>query len=209
MDHLAPLEPQRARRRAQLVAVTAHIVANYGVDAVNHLLVAELAGCARTLVYKYFARREDLLYAVIEAFDDGRERLDLRDFVRRLGDAGATRHERGQTARQRLERVWQPDDWQPEALELRLAVLTLIRDVHLGAGLGDHQADLEHWIDERLHQPLRQLGLGPIQVKIVVDGILAVQHHVVEAGLNHEISREDAIDLVLLATRRLLQMFRT
>jgi hypothetical protein len=83
-----------------------------------------------------------------------------------------------------------------------------IEDVHLGAALGDHQADLEHWIDEPLHEPLRQLGLGPLQVKIVVDGILAVQHHVIEAGLNREISREDAVDLIFVATQRLLQIFR-
>jgi AcrR family transcriptional regulator len=205
----APLETQRERRRAHLVAVTAHVIATYGVDAVNHTLVAELAGCARTLVYKYFSRREDMLHAVLEAFDDGRERLDLRHHSRRVIEAGrAKRKPEPTTGRARLEQLWQPQDWTPEALELRLAVLTLIRDVHLGAALGDHQAELERWIDERLHQPMRQLGLGPIQVKIVVDGILALQHHVTEAGLHGEITREDALDLMFLANQRMLELFR-
>jgi AcrR family transcriptional regulator len=205
----APLERQRERRRAHLVAVTAHVIATYGVDAVNHTLVAELAGCARTLVYKYFSRREDMLHAVLEAFDDGRERLDLRHHSQRVIAAGrGARTKEPSVGRARLEQLWQPDDWTPEALELRLAVLTLIRDVHLGAALGDHQAELETWIDERLHQPMRQLGLGPIQVKIVVDGILALQHHVTEAGLHGEITREDAIDLMFLASQRMLDLFR-
>ena len=205
----APLESQRERRRAHLVAVTAHVIATYGVDAVSHTLVAELAGCARTLVYKYFSRREDMLHAVLEAFDDGRERLDLRHHSRRVMEADkATRRLEPSSGRARLEQLWQPEDWTPAALEHRLAVLTLIRDVHLGAALGDHQAELERWIDERLHQPMRQLGLGPIQVKIVVDGILALQHHVTEAGLHGQITREDALDLMFLANQRLLELFQ-
>jgi AcrR family transcriptional regulator len=166
--------------------------------------VAELAGCTRTLVYNYFSRRDDLLYAVIEAFDDGRERLDLRQAAPCMVDGP---HADEASGRERLESVWQPDDWQPEALELRLAVLTLIRDVHLGAALGDHQTDLERWIDDRLHEPLRRIGLAPIEVKIVVDAILAVQHHVTEAGLDGEISREAGLDLMFLVIQRTLQIF--
>jgi AcrR family transcriptional regulator len=199
----APLENQRERRRAQLVAVAAHVVATFGVDAVSHALVAELAGCTRALVYNYFSRREDLLYAVIEAFDDGRERLDLRHSAPLMIGPDAVEA----AGRARFESVWQPEDWQPDALELRLAVLTLIRDVHLGAALGDHQTDLERWIDERLHEPLRQIGLAPIEVKIFVDAVLAVQHHVTEAGLNGEIGREAGVDLMFLVIQSTLRIF--
>ena len=208
MNQPAPLENQRARRRAHLVAIAAHVVATYGVDAVNHTLIAELAGCTRPLVYNYFPRREDLLHAVLEAFDDGRERLDLRHHLKRVTEAGKGAGAADLlTGRARLEQLWQPEDWTPEALELRLAVLTLIRDVHLGAALGEHQAELERWIDERLHEPMRQFGLGPIQAKVVVDSILALQHHVTEAGLHGDITREEALDLMFLANLRILQLF--
>jgi len=207
MAQPAPLANQRARRRAHLVEVAAHVIATYGVDAVNHALVAELAGCTRTLVYNYFSRREDLLYAVIESFDDGRERLDLREICQWLRDHPTWKKATAK-GRTRLEQLWQPEDWRPEALELRLAVITLIRQIHLGTPLGEHQADLERWIDARLHEPLRELGLGPIQVKIVVDTILALQHHVVEAGLNGEITRDEAIDLILQSSGGVLGLFR-
>ena len=203
----APLETQRERRRTHLVDVTAHVIATYGVDAVSHALVAELAGCTRTLVYNYFSRREDLLYAVIESFDDGRQRLDLREICHWLQEHPTWKKTTAK-GRAQLEELWRPDDWRPEALELRLAVITLIREVHLGTALGDHQADLERWIDTRLHEPLRELGLAPIQVKIVVDTLLALQYHVVEAGLNGELSREEAIDLILQSSGKVLGLFR-
>jgi AcrR family transcriptional regulator len=198
-----PLESQRERRRAHLVSVAAHIVATFGVDAVSHALVAELAACTRTLVYNYFSRREDLLYAVIEAFDDGRDRLDLRQSAPLLIGPDADEA----SGRERFESLWQPQDWQPDALELRLAVLTLIRDVHLGAALGEHQADLERWIDDRLHEPLRQIGLAPIEVKIFVDAILSVQYHVTAAALNGDISREAGVDLMFGVIQSTLRIF--
>lgn len=203
MQRPLPLESQRERRRAHLVRVAAHVIASFGVDAISHALIAELAGCTRTLVYNYFSRREDLMYAVIEAFDDGRERVDLRQSVPLMIGPGANEV----SGRERFESLWQPADWQPEALELRLAVLTLLRDVHLGAELGDHQAELERWIDERLHEPLRQIGLGPIEVKVFVDVILAVQYHVTAAGLRGEMSRDAGVDLMFAVIQNTFKAF--
>ena len=74
LDGLA-LEPHGDRRRRQLVRVAAHIIEDEGVDSLRMPRVAEIAGCARSLVYRYFPRREDLFFAVISEWY---ERLEER-----------------------------------------------------------------------------------------------------------------------------------
>ena len=73
---------QAERRRRQLVAVVAHLVVTRGVAEVSHASVAKVAGCARSLVYRYFPRQEDLLYSLLSAFSEelGR-RMTLDDEI--------------------------------------------------------------------------------------------------------------------------------
>ena len=71
---------QAERRRKQLVAVVAHLVVTLGVAAVSHASVAKVAGSARSLVYRYFPRQEDLLYSLLHAFsEDLGRRMTLAD----------------------------------------------------------------------------------------------------------------------------------
>lgn len=63
------LESQGQRRRAQLVRVAAMLIERDGVDNLRMAGVAKAAGCARQVVHTYFARREDLLRAVLVEFD--------------------------------------------------------------------------------------------------------------------------------------------
>lgn len=65
-----PLESQAERRRAQLIRIAAALIETEGIDAVTMASVAELAGCTRTQVHRYFAKREDLLAAVVHDFND-------------------------------------------------------------------------------------------------------------------------------------------
>ena len=77
-----PLPSQAERRRAQLIAIAAALIESDGMDSVTMASVAELAGCTRTQVHRYFARREDLLAAVVTDFTTRlRERLAGGDAV--------------------------------------------------------------------------------------------------------------------------------
>ena len=57
---------QAAERRRQLVRVASRLIEEGGVESLTLPGTSERAGCARTLVYRYFASREDLLMAVLE-----------------------------------------------------------------------------------------------------------------------------------------------
>lgn len=64
---------QARERRRQLVAIARDLIEREGIGAVTLPRVTELAGCARTLAYRYFASRDELFAAVVE---DYFERLD-------------------------------------------------------------------------------------------------------------------------------------
>ena len=204
-----PLESQAERRRAHLIAVAAHLIVTQGVDAVSHAAVGEVAGCARTLVYRYFPRREDLLYAILVEFG---EQIDAR--VRRE-DARAAfvalkNGRRGRmTAESRtlLESLWRPDDWQRDVLEFRLAVVILARDANLRGVIGDHRAAHQESIEQNVARALRTVGLQPIEVDLVVDAMLSAQHHVIKAGLAGQMTREEAIELLHHWTVQAVQAF--
>src|SRR5262245_50770507 len=74
---LRALEPQRERRRRQLLEVAAQLIVDEGVDALRMARVADLAGCARPLVYHYFATREELLFALVVDAEERFERAGL------------------------------------------------------------------------------------------------------------------------------------
>jgi AcrR family transcriptional regulator len=205
------LESQGERRRAHLIAVAAHLIVTRGVDVVSHALVAEVAGCARTLVYRYFPRRTDLLYALLVAFDDDlQKRIRQEDLIEAIVSLNeAKRGRMPKPLRAVLESLWQPEDFEPTELEFRLAVIMLTRDAALGAAIGDHAAKHHQMMEERVSAPLRGLGLSPVQVAITLDTILAVQHHVTKAALAGEITRPELIDLLFHVPSRVVQTFTT
>ena len=203
------LEPQAERRRASLLAATARVIATASVDAVSHASVAEVAGCARSLVYRYFPRRQDLVYALLEAAREERSKRVTADDV----DAwllGLTRV-RGRripaVVRDYLERIWRADDWVPSVLEFRLAVVTLARDPRLAVMLGEHAADQRHAREISLMQPLIRLGLTPWQARLVAEIMLTIEQQTCRAGLAGELTREDAFDHFVQLNSRVLQTF--
>ncbi len=82
---LLALEPHGARRREQLVRAAAFVIETEGIDAMQMPRVAEVAHCARSLVDRYFPRREDL-------YASPRLGVELNE---RLGEVSA-----------RMERAW-------------------------------------------------------------------------------------------------------
>jgi AcrR family transcriptional regulator len=210
MQVLAPFESQGERRRAQLLAVTAHLVVTEGVDAVTHAAVAEVAGCARTLAYRYFPTREDLLFAIPLEYATAHARR-VSDEDAAAGVLALSRARRGQIPAAALhlsERMWNLDEWTPRALELRMAMLVILGDRDLAAAL-TRQGTHPHLVETQLEEPLRTLGFGPREIAVVHDTILAGYYHVTAAALAGEITREDAVKFSYRVNRAAVQMFLT
>jgi AcrR family transcriptional regulator len=207
--HLESPADQAVQRRAQLTRVVAHLVVTRGVDAVSHASVAEVAGCARSLVYRYFPQRSDLLYSLLAAFD---AELDARfsdeDVLAGVVSVKDVRPGHVPAARRDfIERLWRPDDWLHPAIEFRLACVILMRHSSLNAVLGDHKAELEVSMEQRLLGPLESLGLDRTQAWIVVDSMLSVMHHATLAVWAEDATPEEAVELLLSVSSRVLQTF--
>jgi AcrR family transcriptional regulator len=202
---------QAHRRRRQLVAVIAHLVVTRGVGDVTHASVAELAGCARSLVYRYFPRQEDLLYALLTTFDDElRRRMTLDQEI--AGVLALAEPDGGsvpEPTRELFDRLWTPDDWRPPELEFRLACVILMRDSSLRKVLGSHDPALQDSLTRHLAAPLGHLGLRPIEIGIFVDSMLSVMQHVTRAAWAGEMGRDEALDLFVSVNSRVLQAFTT
>lgn len=180
-----PLEPTAERRRQQLLRAAAFVIESEGIDALGFPRVAELAGCARSLVYRYFPRREDLFVAVIaEFYENLGKRVPLDAHVagmRALTDRDA--------ARPLLEAIWDT------VAEVGAAGLILYASPRLGAELADRFAEVSaryatHWL-----APLRERGLTEIEAALVARSASALLTEFIERTRNHEITREEAIDL--------------
>jgi AcrR family transcriptional regulator len=205
----APFETQGERRRAQLVAVTAHLIVTKGVDSVSHSNVAEAAGCTRTLVYHYFPTRESLLQAVPAAYAKVySERISTEEAAASIRAATTARRGNAPAATRRLaERIWPEEDWNQTALELRLALLVLVTDRDVAREIHGHEGTFEPLTNSELAEPLRQLGFTEIEVAIVRDTMLAGYYRTVVAALNGSISRAEAIELTSRVNRTAVQMF--
>jgi len=206
---VAPFETQGERRRAQLVAVTAHLIVTEGVDSVSHSNVAEAAGCTRTLVYHYFPTRESLLQAVPAAYANVySQRISTEEAAASIRAATTSRRGHAPSATVRLaERIWLEEDWNQAALELRLALLVLVTDRDVAGELHADGGTFEPLTNSELAEPLRQLGFTEIEIAIVRDTMLAGYYRAVVAALDGSITRVDAIELTARVNRAAVQMF--
>jgi len=203
---------QGARRRAHLMAVAANLIVTRGVDAVSHAAVAEQAGVARTLVYRYFPRREDLLYALFTAIE---EEIDRRtrpeDFIASMiACKDATDGVMPDVTRKMFESLWPPEDWEADraSFEMRVAVAILNRDADIESLIGVHAARRQQRLfEERLRGPLRSLGLRDIEVELVIDALLSVHLHATRAVMEREITREEVVRLFFQVTAGMIQTF--
>jgi AcrR family transcriptional regulator len=196
-----PRDEQADERRRQLVRVASELIERGGVDAVTLPEVTARAGCARTLAYRYFASREELLSAVIE---DYFERLDER--VPEAEQRAAV--EAFVAAIARSERA--------PGREL----VALFWDVQVAAGLGGAilrttpflSADVRRRVEAarrrfegRITDPLCAAGLGEHEARIAVDSMVASFVALALRARAGEISRADAIDIQARATAGLIR----
>ena len=200
---------QAERRRKQLIAVVAHLVVTRGVAEVSHASVAKVAGCARSLVYRYFPRQEDLLYSLLSSFsDDLSRRMTLAEETAGVLGLAAVRPDSIPLPTQQLfDRLWQPEDWERPQLEFRLACVILMRDSSLRSVLGAHDPELQASVARHLENPLRSLGLRPIEIAIFIDSMLSVLDQVIRAAWAGEIVHEEAAQLTAAVNSRVLQTF--
>ena len=195
-----PRDAQADERRRQLVRIANDLIEAEGVDAVTLPRVTELAGCARTLVYRYFASREELLVGV------------LRDYFERLDARISAAEQRAVVA----SFVAKPSVADAGLREL----IAVFWDVQVAAGLGGAilrtvprlNAQTEALVDEsrrtyerRFTDPLRDAGLGEIESRVALDSMIASFVGLSLRWRAGEIDRETAIDVHTRATVGLIR----
>lgn len=195
-----PRDEQATERRRQFVRIASELIEEGGVDAVTLPGVTDRAGCARTLIYRYFPTREDLLVGVI---DDYFERLDERvpEGAQRTAIAGFI----AASARE-----------EPKSLQDLVAVFW---DVQIAAGLGGAilgttpflSADVRSRVaaarrpyERRITDPLRVAGLSAHEADTAVDAMIGSFVALALRARRGEIPRDEAIDIHTRATRGLL-----
>ena len=179
------LEPTSERRRQQLIRAAAFVIETEGTDALRIPRVAEVAGCARTLVYRYFPSREDLFVAVIEEFYENLGRRlspnDAAEGMRSLTDREA--------ARPLLEAIWDSIN------EVGAAGLILFASPRLGAELADRFAEVSARQERLWLAPLRERGLSEIAAALVSRSSAAMLTEFIARSRNGEITRDEALDM--------------
>jgi AcrR family transcriptional regulator len=179
------LEPASERRRQQLIRAAAFLIETEGTDALRIPRVAELAGCARTLVYRYFPSREDLFVAVIEEF--------YENLGRRLSPNAAAAGMRSLTDREAaqplLEAIWD------SITEVGAAGLILYASPRLGAELADRFAEVSAQQEKLWLVPLRERGLSEIAAALVSRSAAAMLTEFIARARSGEITRDAALEL--------------
>lgn len=198
-----------ARRRAEFVRIAGRIVATEGVGALSAARVAELAGCARTLVYRYFPTVEDLRFAVLQTA--------LADLDRRLppdiaaaGIRELSRATDGTFAPETQTMVGMSAGFwadPPAGIDRRAAryvtqaAFALIRASAVTDTFGPHQPQVRRQLERRWVAPLREQGLSSLDIDIVTDCAATVIHRAIEAGLG----RDEFNQLVLTVLSSLIR----
>jgi AcrR family transcriptional regulator len=192
-----PARDEQAReRRRQLVGLASGLIEREGIAAVTLPRVTELAGCARTLAYRYFASREELLLAVLHDYFDRLDaqmsEADQRSAVAAL--IGASTRGEPRAAHELVALFW---------------------DVQAAAGLGGailratptSTAQMRSLADElrdrherRFIDPLRDAGLSEHEARIALDSMIASFVGLSLRARAGEIGREEAIDIHSRAT---------
>ncbi len=192
-------EPHGERRRRQLIRAASLVIEADGVDAMRMPRVAEVAGCARSLVYHYFPTREDLFVAVVEHFHERlAERLDVgaqMAGMRSLHDRDA--------ARPLLEALWDT------VKDVGSGGIILRASPRIGAALNDRLAEIAERFDRRWISALMDLGLTELEASLAFRTAMAIHTELLERNRGDEVTRDEAIELGRRALAGVVSGLRT
>lgn len=191
LRRLQALAPRAAgeQRREQLVRIAAYIVECEGIDALRHARIAELAGCARPLVYNYFPKKSDLYIAITEAFY---QRLDQQ-----FSCEEQYRAVLGVLA----------GDWR--ATPAIAALVQEVLDEYGGAGLilrtipevneafREYHEQLAERYENRWLRYFLELGLSGLRARLLLENCISVARNAVQALAAGDLHRDEALDLAL------------
>jgi AcrR family transcriptional regulator len=196
-------EEQARERRRQLVAIAGALIEAEGVDSVTLPRVTERAGCARTLAYRYFASREELLRAVLE---DYFERLDARvseaeqrAAVKAFVEASRARAPDAGAARRLVALFW---DVQSAA---GLGGAILRSTPLLSPGLRALVDACSDRYERRFLEPIRGAGMTEAEARTALDLMIASFVRLTLRERAGEIGRRKALDLHTRASLGLLR----
>jgi len=175
---LRALEPQRERRRRQLLEVAAHLIVVEGVDAARMARIADLAGCARPLVYHYFETREDLLLALVLDAEERFERAGLWPEIDRAIQSLASDDPAELAIAERFFRL----PWIEARDEGILAGLTLRVRLHAGREFAGQVERVRERSGARWRRPLRELGLSEEEAGAVEECSVALMGRALRDG---------------------------
>ncbi len=187
-------DKQAAERRRQLVRAAGALIEEGGVEYVTIPRVSTRAGCTRTLVYRYFASREEILF---QALSDYFERLDQH-----MPEADQRAAVRALTN-------------EPEGAVAISELIGISWDAMQAAGMGgailrstpQHSPAMQALIDEsrnrherRFSEPLCEAGLSEFEAAAAIDSMIATFVRLALRARAGEISRKTAIDIHTRAT---------
>ena len=201
---------QAERRRKQLIAVVAHLVVTRGVAEVSHASVAKVAGCARSLVYRYFPRQEDLLYSLLSGFSENLgARMTLAE--ESAGVLGLAAVRPGSIP------LADPAAVRPDVAARRLGAAA----ARVPAGV--HHPHAATPACDRCSEPTTRSCRPPwraiwrihcarsacarSRIAIFIDSMLSVMDHVIRAAWVGEIDHDEAAQLSAAVNSRVLQTF--
>ena len=198
-EALSSLEPHGERRRRQLIRAAAHVIEFEGIDALRMPRVAELAGCTRTLVYRYFPSRDDLICAVAAEYYETLAAGFDREARRQLTQDVRPGRDALDESIEKVKIVFET------VAELGLAGLLVRSSPSLAQVTREKVGALADDLAERWTAPMQRAGLDDIHVGILSSAGAAVLVDVVQRWQRDEISRETALDLTCTAFRSLIE----
>ena len=188
------LESQAERRRAQLLQVAAKLVEAEGIEAVQMSRVAELAGCTRALVHRYFPKREDLLCSVLQGLN-----AKLEAMVQTVGEPDGG--DLDAWSKQMTEAVWDLLD------DGGLAGVILISFPHVNPTLNAYVTNLRAALLDKWIGAVRPLVADEDDAEFLVDLWISLVHRVALKRQSGVLDRDEAIKLHLRLGARVLSGF--
>lgn len=181
-------------RRAQLVSVICDIIERDGVDAVKHALVGREAGCARTLVYRYFPSRADMLEAVTADFY-------LR-LEKRLEAAGTQLQDQQQVENDAASEFLIGAIFE-QLEESGLAALLLRANALISTEYTHYQDRIYKRYEKTWLNAYLDLGLEESMLRSLLDNVVAIARNAVLAWFRGDLSRQEAVNMTIVQSQAL------